>query len=80
MTRLEQKIMDEIARFPVGNSPWADNIAIVLCTYFSDHPDRPENDVDDEDDCLWGEWVQDQYERVLNDLAKHLALQLEKKP
>ena len=61
-------------RWQIANVPmqepamWdTDNLVIALCNYFSDHPDRPEGDEDGESG--WGQWVEEQVERVLDRLV-----------
>lgn len=43
----------------VEGHTFGDNLSIVLCTHFSDHPDRPEEDEagENEDNHYWGDWV-----------------------
>ena len=48
-----------------------DNLAIALCTYFSFHPERPEDDPLD-DEVGWGKWViektDDLIDRVIQEI------------
>lgn len=41
-----------------------DNFAILLCSYYETHPDRPENDESDGDET-WGPWVIQQCDAML---------------
>jgi hypothetical protein len=36
---------------------YGDNLAIMLCSYFSRHVNRPEDDEENEDNFHWGAWV-----------------------
>jgi hypothetical protein len=61
-----EELRHKIAAIPmVGTNPMDDNLAIALCTYFSDHPDRPEND-EDTGETGWGDWVEQQYKATLD--------------
>jgi hypothetical protein len=61
---VDHDLKHRIAWIRMGDSPDADNLAVAICTYFSNHPERPENDPDD-DETGWGEWVNQQYERTM---------------
>lgn len=52
-----------------------DNLAIVLCTYFSEHEERPIDDVDTEsdDNSFWGEWVKKKTDEALELLEKQIT-------
>ncbi|CAB4130389.1 hypothetical protein UFOVP119_13 [uncultured Caudovirales phage] len=57
-----------IGSAPMDSRPGADNLAIALCVYFEHHIDRPRNDAST-DDHPWGEWVEQQANRVLDELV-----------
>jgi len=40
-----------------GYSSLYENLSIVLCTYFSQHYERPTEDEETEDNNFWGDWV-----------------------
>jgi hypothetical protein len=46
-----------------------DNLAIMLCTYFNDHPDCPEDQCID-DEYGWKPWVIEQTNRMLDAICK----------
>ena len=51
-----------------------DTLAIALCTYFSFHMDRPEEDEDTEDDSnyYWGDWVIEKTDESLRLIAEQI--------
>lgn len=51
----------------------ADCLAIVLCTYFSKHEDRPENDPEHDDNFHWGDWVIEKANKALDLIAAALT-------
>lgn len=53
-----------------------DNLAIALCTYFSDHMDRPEEDeaTEDEDNGYWGDWVSKKCDEAGEEIIKQLGI------
>ena len=48
----------------VDGETFADNLAIAICTYYDDHPKRPEDDEDD-DEC-WSPWVREQHDKIMD--------------
>ncbi len=46
-----------------------DNLSIVLCTYFSRHANRPEDDEENEDNHYWGDWVIQKCDEALDKIA-----------
>lgn len=67
---IRQDLRRVLGCHPADNSPHADNLAIVLCTYFEDHQDRPAADPETENG--WGEWVERQADRVLDELCDQI--------
>lgn len=67
-----QQMRNFIAGYPAepNSRSSSDNIAIVLCTYFSDHPDRPDPDPNGEHG--WGAWVERMAYAALDGLARDL--------
>lgn len=51
-----EHIRNVVGGIDVESGIGSDNLAIVLCTYFSEHAAWPENDP--ETDNGWGEWVE----------------------
>jgi len=62
---------DILGSVHVEENVCGDNLSIVLCTYFSDHMDRPEGDVatENDDNCYWGDWVYWKTDEALNIIA-----------
>ena len=49
-----------------------DNLAVVLCEYFTNHHDRPANDVETENG--WGEWVEKKTYKALDLIINRLDI------
>lgn len=64
---MSNDLKNKIACVPMGDNSMGDNLAIVLCTYFSDHLERPEDDP--EYDTGWGEWVIAKSEEALDKIV-----------
>ena len=77
---MRQELKNVIGGCLIEDGPMVDNVAIVLCTYFSDHTDRPENDPED-GESNWGVWVLDKYEKamelIVDEIADHVKTQKE---
>lgn len=69
---LNIKIKRAIESCTVEDDYMADNIAIVLCTYFENHMNRPENDPKD-DDKGWSKWVISKYEKAMKLIVKDIT-------
>ena len=63
-----EDLKTKIGFISMGEGMWADNLGIALCTYFSDHPERPEDDPEDTDSG-WGEWVERKMEETLDKIV-----------
>lgn len=61
----------EIACANIEADAASDNFAIALCTIFTDHHERPEDD--EEGDRGWGEWVEARANAALEIAAKEAA-------
>ena len=61
----------EVGGIYVEDEPLADNLAIVLCTYFTDHQNPPDDDPETERG--WGEWVERKCDEALNLIEKRLT-------
>ncbi len=57
----------------IENSSSADNLAIALCSYFSKHTDRPDDDPEHDDNFHWGDWVIEKTNAALDLIASELA-------
>jgi hypothetical protein len=58
------------AHVEVGDN--GDNLSIVLCCYFEDHSERPENDPTD-DETGQGKWVMEKTLKALELIAEQLT-------
>lgn len=71
---------DEIAERIVGvnaeDRPYSDNLAIVLCSYFSAHINRPNGDEDDMDEGGWSPWTIEKYNASKKMLSDYVATAL----
>lgn len=74
----KERFRNQIGCFMVENDMNADNLAVVLCTYFEGHLDRPKPDPHTENG--WGAWAEQQANRVLDDLAAFVAERLPSPP
>ena len=52
-----------------------DNLAIALCSYFSSHMDRPEDDTETENG--WGQWAEEKTNEAIELIAASVARRLE---
>ena len=52
-----------------------DNLSIILCTYFSDHMERPESDeaTEGDDNGHWGDWVVDKVDKYIDKLVEEFG-------
>lgn len=69
---LVQEIADLIESADVGSSAHGDNFAVALCSYFSDHLDRPDGDEECNDDMPWSPWVIQQQEAAVKAVAESI--------
>ena len=66
------ELRNKIGCLHVEDAPISDNLAIVLCSYFEKHLDRPADDPESEHG--WGEWVEKKTNEALDMIGKQLAL------
>jgi hypothetical protein len=67
---IRSRLSDAEVETTTSPSNPADTLGVVLCTYFSRHLDRPDDDL--ETDFGWGEWVIRKTEEALDLLADDL--------
>lgn len=58
-------IVNDLMGIEIGSE--FDNVAIMICTYFDDHPLKPADD--EETEYGWSEWVIAQYYSVKNRMS-----------
>ena len=68
----QSRARNEIANLPVEAGAWKDNLAIALCSYFSDHEERPNDDMDDTE-TGWSPWTVRKTEQALDIIVAHQA-------
>lgn len=70
-----KEIIDRLLATPVekqnGYQGSYDNLAIMICTYWDENPEKPENDPEDEERG-WGEWVMKKYDETIEMLKSEL--------
>ncbi|MDX9862552.1 MAG: hypothetical protein RBS99_16720 [Rhodospirillales bacterium] len=72
-TALVANILRSLAGLPVDPpDPHGDNLSILLCSYFEDHPDCPEDGPLDDFDC-WPQWACDRCDDLLRRIAEAAA-------
>lgn len=68
-----EKMAERIVGVDVEDRTHSDNLAIVLCTYFSGHIERPDGDEDDMDEGGWSPWTIEKYHGAKNLLSSHVS-------
>ena len=63
----KQALRNAIGGMPIQGERMYDTVAIALCSYFSDHLERPEEDHDTEHG--WGQWVEEKANKALDELT-----------
>lgn len=72
---MSEPLRDLLARTLVEEGRSSDNLVIALCSYFSDHMERPDPDPDTEHG--WGEWVEAKANAALKLLAEAVSAPLQ---
>jgi hypothetical protein len=65
----KQNLRNAMAGCYVEDGTNADNLAIALCTYFSDHQERPDGDEALDSENGWGPWVESKANAALAAIA-----------
>lgn len=73
-----EEMRSKIGGVSVEDAVGADNLAVVLCIYFTDHMGRPDDDPETE--YGWGEWVEQKSNEALDLIAKSLTPNAAVKP
>jgi hypothetical protein len=68
-----EKIAERIVSVDVEDRTHSDNLAIVLCTYFSGHIERPDGDEDDMDEGGWSPWTIEKYHGAKKLLSSYVT-------
>ena len=68
MSEKERSILGNIN---IDGELCGDNLAIALCTYFSDHCMRPDDDKETENG--WGVWVEEKTNNALDSIISGLS-------
>jgi len=68
-------LRNKIGSLPVRmDDPSGDNVGIALASYFSDLPDCPTDDINDE--TGWSQWVMNKTDDVLDRIVDHFLSRL----
>lgn len=62
-----QKVRAALANHSLDNDANEDNLAIMLCTYFEQHRDCPEEEPNEHG---WQPWAEERCDRMLDQLAQ----------
>lgn len=73
----KQEIIHILNSLDVENGGFSDNLSIVLATYFEEHLDRPEDDIE-HPEFGWGNWTIKKTDEAFEYMAEQILERINK--
>ena len=67
----KHELRDQIGCILVDDDGLSDNLAIVICTYFESHPDKP-GSIEENPETGWTDWAVERTNKLLDKIVNEL--------